>query len=397
MTKHTALILVLCIMLSLAACGSKEPPATVPTTAPVTSAPTTAPTTEPTVPEPTVDISMLPSLSTATIIMTKEAERAEQVQFEYTYPNVMLVLSDAAIADTVMVELLNRIDATRSTADSVLSNAGSDVLYFYDVHYDPMRIDPNVLSLYGSKSGYAGGAHPSHESVSVTYDLSTGNVLLLSDLFHTGVSASDLSPLVIEGLDLISQEKQLYSDYTATVEERFGQGLDVEAGWYLSGEGLCIYFSPYDIAPYASGEIQVTIPYEDLNGLLRDQFFPVEKSGGAGVVSAQLLSQAQQTDFGQQYNISIDEEGEAILLSTNGLVYDVMLEYGSWSYDGTVFYPSNTVFAASNLSFSEAIVLRLFIPDVMPNMRLTYTTDEGTTQKYIFQSGEDGSILLLDN
>ena len=75
----------------------------------------------------------------------------------------------------------------------------------------------------------------------------------------------------------------------------------------------------------------------------------------------------------------------------------MMLEYGSWSYDGTVFYPSNTVFAASNLSFSEAIVLRLFIPDVMPNMRLTYTTDEGTTQKYIFQSGEDGSILLLDN
>jgi hypothetical protein len=43
------------------------------------------------------------------------------------------------------------------------------------------------------------------------------------------------------------------------------------------------------------------------------------------------------------------------------------------------------------------VILRLFIPDVLSNMRLTYTTDEGTIQKYIFQSGMDGSILLLDN
>ena len=373
MTKHTALILVLCMMLSLAACGSKEPPATVPTTAPVTSAPTTAPTTEPTVPEPTVDISMLPSLSTATIIMTKEAERAEQVQFEYTYPNVMLVLSDAAIADTVMVELLNRIDATRSTADSVLSNAGSDVLYFYDVHYDPMRIDPNVLSLYGSKSGYAGGAHPSHESVSVTYDLSTGNVLLLSDLFHTGVSASDLSPLVIEGLDLISQEKQLYSDYTATVEERFGQGLDVEAGWYLSGEGLCIYFSPYDIAPYAAGTITATIPYSQLNGILRDEFFPAERGNSGGSIIQAPFQTAQLDQFQQFTEVILDRNAEVYLLYTDGQLFDVTLETGTYSEKYDSFTPLSTVFACEALSMNDAIMVQS--DDVL---RLTYQSGDST-------------------
>ena len=401
MKRYLAAILCVAMVLSLAACGITPEETTLPTTIPTaTTIPVTEPTTEPTeptVPETTLDISNLPLLSTAAITLTEETEQAEGVQFEYRYPNVRLTLQDWAIADTVMLDLLNRIDATRSTADSILSSAGNDMLYFYDVHYDPMRIDPNVLSLYGSESCYAGGAHPSHESISVTYDLTTGKVLLLSDLLNPGCTAADLTPLVIEILDAISQEQYLYSDYTATVEERFGQGLDVEDGWYLSNEGLCIFFSPYEIAPYATGEVKATIPYEKLNGLLRDAFFPVEKSGGVGVVNATLWTEAAQTDFEQFYDVTIDHEGEVILLSTNGLVYDLTLEYGYWDSEGTVFYPTATVFAASSLSFSEAVILRLFIPDVLSNMRLTYTTDEGTIQKYIFQSGMDGSILLLDN
>lgn len=400
MKQVISAMLCLVMVLSLAACGGKPEPTTAPTTTvpETTTVPVTEPTTEPTVPETTVDISSIPLLSTAVITLTTEVERAEgNIQFEYRYPNVRLVLPDPDVTDTVMLDLLNRIDATRTTADSILSNAGEDLLYFYDVRYTPMRIDPNVLSLYGTKSGYAGGAHPSHESTSVTYDLTTGRVLLLSDLLNPGCNAADLTPLVIEVLEVISQNQYLYSDYTATVEERFGHGLAVEDGWYLSGDGLCIFFSPYEIAPYATGEVKATIPYEKLNGLLRDQFFPVEKSCAVGAVNAALWGDANQPQFEQFYDVVIDDEGETILLSTNGLVYDLTLEYGSWSSDGTVFYPSATVFAASSLSFSEAVILHLYIPDVMSNMRLTYTTDEGTIQKYIFQSGKDGSILLLDN
>lgn len=399
MKRYFAALLCLAMVLSLAACGTMPEPATAPTTTvpEPTTVPVTMPTTEPTVPETTVDTSILPLLFTTVITLTTEVERAEDVQFEYRYPNVRLDVLSQTVADKVMLDLLNRIDETRATADSILSSAGSDILYFYDVHYDPMRIDPNVLSLYGTNSSYAGGAHPNHESTSVTYDLTTGNVLLLSDLLYPGCSAADLTPLVIDILDTISQEQQLYSDYTAIVEERFGQGLDVEEGWYLSGEGLCVYFSPYEIAPYATGEVKATIPYEKLNGLMRDQFYPVEKSGSLGTVTAQLWNEADQTGFEQFYNVSIDDQGEAILLSTNGLVYDLTLEYGSWDMDGMVFYPSSTVFAASSLSYSDAVILHLYIPDVMSNMRLTYTTNEGVIQKYIFQSGKDGSILLLDN
>lgn len=399
MRRYIATILCLTMVLCLAACGKTPAETTVPATnasAPAT-VPITAPVTEPTVPETTIDITTLPLLSTVAITLTEELEIADGVQFEYSYPNVRLALPDPAIADTVMLDLLNRIDATRSTADNILSNAGQDQKHFFKVHYDPMRIDPNVLSLFGGESSFTGGAHPYHESTAVTYDLTNGRVLLLSDLLYPSCKADDLTPLVIEILAAISQQAHLYSDYTATVEERFGQGLDVDDGWYLSNEGLCIFFSAYDIAPYATGEVIATIPYEKLNGLMQDQFFPVEKSGGVGVVTAQLWDTAQQAEFEQHYNVTIDAEGETILLSTNGLVYDLTLELGQWDMDGVNFYPEATVFAVSSLSFSDAVILKLFIPDVMSNMRLTYTTDAGTTQKYIFQSGEDGSILLLDN
>lgn len=402
MKKYIAALLCACMALSLCACGDHTEPTTVPTTtaAPTTvptTAPVTQPTTTPTIPETTVDITTLPTLSVAAITMTTETERSEDgVLFEYTYPNVALVLPDGSVADTVMLELLNRIDATRTAADDITSGANSEILSFYDVNYRPMRIDSNVLSLYGTQTSYAGAAHPYSECVSVTYDLTTGDVLTLEDVLSASCTAADLTPLVINVLDALSEESYLYSDYTATVEERFGQGFGTDQGWYLSNDGLCVYFSPYEIAPYATGVVIATIPYEQLNGLLKDQFFPVEKSGGIGVMNADLFNEADLSLFEQFYDVIIDDEGESVLLTTNGLVYDLTLEYGSWDSEGTVFSPITTVFAASSLSYHEAVMVRLFIPDVMPNLRLTYTTDEGTTQKYIFQSGMDGSILLLD-
>lgn len=402
MKKYIALMLVICMAMGLCACTKPAEPTTVPTTTAEpttvpTTAPVTQPTTQPTVPETTVDLTAVPQISMTAITMTTEIERNEDgVDFEYRYPNVELLLPDPNITNTVMLELLNRIDETRSMADDTMSNVESGISGFYDVRYNPMRIDANVLSLAGSRTSYAGGAHPYSESVSVTYDLTTGAALKLSDILFSTCTADSITPLVTNALAAMEGEVYLYDDYISCVEERFGQGLDVDQGWYLSEEGLCFYFSPYEIAPYAEGEILALIPYEELTGLLKDQYYPVEKTGGAGVIMADLFKESDLNRFEQFSNVIIDEEGESVLLYTNGLVYDLTLEYGSCYDDSMQFVPISTVFAASSMAANEAIMVRLFIPDVMSNLRLTYTTDAGTTQKYIFQSGKDGSILLLD-
>lgn len=391
MKKYMAFILCLCMVLCLCACESTPEPTTVPTT---TAAPTTVPTTVPETTQPVPDVPRLPLIAISMTTITEPAP--DGVRFEYSYPNVNLLLPDPAVTDKVTLELLNRIDATRTAAANVMQSAGVGDLYFYTVQYDPMRMDPGILSLFGTNSSYAGGMHPSFECVSVTYDLTNGNVLGLPDILTANCTAADLTPLVVDALAALTEDTYLYSDYPTVVEERFGQDLSGDDGWYLSNEGLCFYFSPYEVAPYSSGTVVVSIPYEKLVNLLRDPYFPMEKSGAVGTVNAALFGETDPSRFEQFAEVIIDKEGEAVLLYTDGLVYDVTIECGAWNEDGTVFTPNSTVFSATSLTPYDGVLLQAYFPDVMPNLRLTYTTDTGTVQKYVFQSGMDGSILLID-
>ena len=394
MKKYMALALILTLCLS--GCNTSKPLPTEPSTTAATL-PSTAPTTVPAIPEttqPQLEIPHLPLSAVTTTTITEIAP--DGVQFEYSYPNIHLHLSDPSITDMVSLELLNRIDATRTAAKEVMDSADDQGAYFYTVRYDPARVDPGVLSLFGSHTSYGGGMHPNTECVSVTYDLTTGDVLQLTDILTLDCTAADLSPLVVDALAALAEETYLYSDYPTVVEERFGQDLGEDSGWYLSNDGLCFYFSPYEVAPYASGTVTAVIPYERLVGLLRDAYFPLEKSGAVGDVDAVLFGQTDPDQFEQFAEVVIDKEGEAVLLHTEGLVYDVTIEYGEWNSEGTVFTPTSTVFAAASLTPYDGVLLQAYFPDVMPILRLNYTTDEGTIQKYIFQSGKDGSILLLD-
>lgn len=382
------MVFFLCVLL-LVLCACKKQPE--PTTIPTTTAPevTTVPTTVPETTQAQLDI---PHLPLTAVTMTTITETAPDGQFEYSYPNVHLHLSDPAITEKVSLELLNRIDATRTAAKDVMDEGG----YFYNVGYIPTRVDPSVLSLFGSHTSYAGGMHPSTQCVSVTYDLTTGDVLLLTDVLTLGCTAADLSPLVVDALAALSEDVYLYSDYPTVVEERFGQDLSADLGWYLSNRGLCFYFSPYEVAPYSTGTVTAEIPYEKLVGILRDSYFPMEKSGTVGTIDATLFGQTDPDQFEQFAEVIIDKEGEAVLLHTEGLVYDVTIEYGTWDSEGTVFTPTTTVFAASSLTPYDGVLVQVYFPDVMPNLRLTYASEDGTIQKYIFQSGKDGSILLVD-
>ncbi len=394
MKKYIALALCLCAAFTLCACRAQPQPTTVPTTTPQ---PSTVPATEPTVPEttaPTLEIPHLPLTAVAACPIVET--ETQDIWFEYTYPDITLQHTDPEITEKVTLELLNRIDQTRTAAENIRSEATEDELNFYTVAYNPGRVDNGVLSLYGTCTSYAGGMHPSFQCVSVTYDLLTGDVLSLTDVLTAGTTAANISPLVVEALAEVALDTYLYSDYTSVVEERFALDLGTDGGWYLSNQGLCFYFSPYEVAPYSSGIITACIPYESLSGILRDEFFPIEKSAATGTVEASLFSNTDPEQFDQFAEIILEKDGESVLLHTEGLVYDVFIEYGTWNMDGTIFSPTSTVFAASSLTPYDGILLQTYFPDVMPNLRLSYTTDSGIVQKYIFQSGKDGSILLLD-
>lgn len=401
-----ALLMILSIILSLAACGSAPEPVTEPSesasTTPSSATQPTADQTEATTEPVTEPVITNHDLPISAISITEQTETQENQSgntvFEYTYQNIRLVLPDGDMSIAINLDILNRIDATRSEAVALMNSAMADnptYPYALSVLYFPMRIDQTVLSLFGQQNTYSGGGHASNDFTGLTYDLSTGNVLTLGDVLVKGTTSDAICPLVIEALGNLPEEYRIYDDYALTVEERFSGDLAKEYGWYLSKEGLGFVFAPYEVAPYSTGFVHGVIPYEKLTGILEDIWFPAERVTPDGALEVLPFSQENAENFDQFAELYLDRDGQAVLLHATGLIYDVTIEYGNWNTDGSVFTPEQTVFVTDALVASNAVIVQSDIPDAMPHLRITYTTADGSVTVYLSASGEDGTPLLV--
>lgn len=395
MKKLTCLLLSLILLLSLAACHDQPEP-TDPSTETPTTASTTAATqgTEPPVPETTVDPEpVVYSLPMTAITLTEQVEATANSEgatvFEYRYQNVWLQLSDADMADTVILDLLNRIDATRTAAETVMQEAAAadpEYPYSFTVHYEPERIDSGILSLSGRTTSYNGGSHPNSSCTGLTYDLTTGQVLSLSDILSDSCTADIICRLTVDALSGMAEEYYIYDDYSAVVEDRFAGDFLADTGWYLSNEGLCFDFAPYEIAPYSSGVVTAVIPYEVLVGVLEDAWFPQEQISAGGTVLISSFEDAVLDRYDQFTEIVLDSEGAASLLTTGSLIYNVFVETGSWNDSGTVFTPGSCIFAADCLSNTSAIVVQI---PAGTGIRVTYTSNEAVHEERLTQAIAD--------
>ena len=396
MKKILSILLCIAVLLCLPAC--KDTDETVPTTTQAIPA-TTAESMLPEETLPQVDLPDIP-VAAVTLTPTTEAEILPDgtVLFEYNYPTIHLSLPDGEMAETVMLDFLNRIDATGAQAQHVkeaaeefyTGKAGWNT-YFYNLTYSPMRIDAGILSLYGIESSYSGGMHPNHNACAVNYDLTTGKALKLRHILTADASADKLTCLICS---VLAQEANiLFSDYALCVEDRFAGDFGADEQWYLSDDGLCFFFSPYEIAPYNAGTIIAELPYEALTGILLDDFFPHETVITKGTIRVQALEDlAGLNNYSNYSEITLDTEGTSVLINTNSLVYHVKVELGEWNADGTVFTPYSTVFAANAMNRDDAIILKASLSEGLPNIRIQFTSEE-MTQAY-FLSLHNGNAAL---
>lgn len=396
MKKILSTLLCIAVLLCLPAC--KDTDEAVPTTTQTIPA-TTAESMLPEETLPQVDLPDIP-VAAVTLTPTTEAEILPDgtVLFEYNYPTIHLALPDGEMAETVMLDFLNRIDATGAQAQQVKEAAEEFYTgktgwntYFYNLTYSPMRIDAGLLSLYGMESSYSGGMHPNHNACAVNYDLTTGKALKLRHILTADASADKLTSLICS---VLAQEADiLFSDYALCVEDRFAGDFGADEQWYLSDTGLCFFFSPYEIAPYNAGTIIAELPYEALTGILLDDFFPHETVITKGTIRVQALEDlAGLNNYSNYSEITLDAEGTSVLISTNSLVYQVKVELGEWNADGTVFTPYSTVFAANAMNRDDAIILKASLSEGLPNIRIQFTSEE-MTQAY-FLSLHNGNAAL---
>lgn len=121
-----------------------------------------------------------------------------------------------------------------------------------------------LLCVTLSYVSYTGGAHPSTWRQAVSFDLSTGKTVSVTDL------ATDINQLEEAVYQLILRQIQdsgdtsYFSDYDKTV-------LDwIERSVFYNADGATIVFNTYDIAPYSAGEQTFFIPYDLVKPYLND-------------------------------------------------------------------------------------------------------------------------------
>ena len=119
-------------------------------------------------------------------------------------------------------------------------------------------LDDRWLSFYQEDYFDWGGPHGMPYWISHTFDLQTGRQLGLRDIIQN--SEEELKDIVTKYFtELIDQDSDAYwQDALTIVREQ----TTLSSDFYLSEEGIHFYFAPYELACYASGFQEVTIPYD---------------------------------------------------------------------------------------------------------------------------------------
>ena len=397
MKKYLAAILAMLLILSISGC--RRPVIDYPQ-----DVTTSVNTTETTATSEYYPVSQIPmvAVSLPVISETQSADDGTEI-FRYAYQNISLVVPDPEVADKVIVDFLNRTDI-QTEADEVLNSAkdaystNTEVWtpYLSQILFKPCRVDQSILSLYGRQTTYNGTPHPESVYSSVNYDMLTGDVLSLEDVLTDNASPDTISKAVI---DILSQDKEklyLFDGFEEIVKNRFEKPLSEDNDWYLGHIGLYIYFAPYDLAPYSSGVIVAAIPYAELTGILKDDYFPREADKVIGTVKGTVLKDTAE-EFTQVAEIVLDKNSDQILLYTDQTVQDVQLFSGSWSANGSAFTCEYTVFATDNLTPGDAIMVQADLTEELPQLMLEYTSNGKTTQTYISLDSANNTVVFTEN
>lgn len=258
------------------------------------------------------------------------------------------------------------------------------------------RGDVGALSICYDIYSYSGGAHGYTSRVSANYDSKTGERLSLDSIAEDAALLRQLAYGYM--LNISAGEKYQLNGESIFFEADLTDELKslVESDdWYFSQEGLVFFANPYELAPYGCGRIDFVIPYAAMEGLLKDEYVPAAFAGGNGMMLAEAGDKLDRSGLKMLGTLTLDENMQSVVISAEETVYSVQLVKLDNTFGENTF--ENIIWYRNYMTTDEAVELVLSIPDVLPNVMLRYTLADGTViERGIFQSGEDGSIILTE-
>ena len=270
-----ALIMALCLVFALAACGQAD---TEESHAPAESEEPAGSETPAGTEEP--EESEAPEALSAEVTLEEELSTVEEDGVTYmtaqsVAPNVNIEGADEA-AQAIASVLAERLTVPQEDIDEyadmarehydTLDETERESFGGYSIRYSAeVKRSEAVLSVLCTRTEYTGGAHDNTSVFGLTFDLSTGALLSAADI------AADYEGLCAKVAESVAAQAEELEEGTITgdLDAYAGGVLDTEK-WYLDGEGLVVFAAPDELAPHAAGTIVFTIPYTELEGLLNE-------------------------------------------------------------------------------------------------------------------------------
>jgi hypothetical protein len=151
---------------------------------------------------------------------------------------------------------------TKHLRDQVRGEMEADQNYISSQSED-FRVCMNesgFLTVENASYAFEGGAHGNHGSGYHTLDIATGKELKLADLVKPGFEEKWAALGRAEILRSRGQKPE------ASLKEAglFDDNLELNENWFLVPGGIGFSYSPYEIAAYAMGSIEFTLPWKDI-------------------------------------------------------------------------------------------------------------------------------------
>lgn len=199
-----------------------------------------------------------------TIGTKKEVAETDKWKLNIQYPEIQ-GLEDGEVQDKInSVFARLAADAKNSGSEAAKIMAAEELLpdYFKAETYFNYQVKYNrsgLLSIVFSDYQYSGGAHGLTVQKAYTFDLKTGEQYLLKDIFTEGSGYVSL----ITG-DVKRQMAEREMTETLVPFEAIREDQD----FYLSNNGVVVYFQAYEYYPYAYGIPEFAVDFSSMNEIL---------------------------------------------------------------------------------------------------------------------------------
>jgi len=313
-----------------------------------TPEPSPAPTGTP-VPEPTAEPEV-PGSGYVTVHMLPIEERVGDRSVAAMVPDVTITGRGNA-AEAINADLLTRQTPPEWVLEAFPS--GAELRRGCSV----MRSDNSVLSLMFQNSTDTRTIHDA-----ANYDTRTGEVISFSML------SDDESAL-----------RAVCLEYCPGTEIADGR-------WYFTdaGLGLC-----------GSGGIDGLVPYAAMLHLLKEDYMPPEREPVSGILHAAYTTAADMDALTLLDEISAAGGLESVVLWAEGSVRDVFIATVGYR-EGSGFHVEDSLWSGSMLQNGEAVRINVTVPEGIPNLMISWNTDEGSRTAFLSWSGETGQVYLAN-